>query len=344
MLNGYQYLFAANSSTLSDTVMEDVVTYHQENPAMKKRPFVTKAVLLLYQGLDLPVRSSFMIISFISFFLCFVWLNLCSTQLPGGDYRLPMILFLSNYSIIFAYTAPIYTYDDPLQYFFIFCGLYFFNNNRRFPALILLTIATLSRESTLFLLPTLFMSEISSVKRKYLLWPYLLPVLAYFIHFRYLHSAGIEDRYTHWAINFSSFREGTTSLFSMMATMMPILYFYYKQKNQLTPGLRIGFLISLTINTLVILICTKARESRLFLLPLLPLLPYLAKAEIPSIKKIHPMAFLAVFPAIGLFFAYYPTASSFLLGHRLYFALSVFLFGTLMINQRLDHSLQQRAL
>jgi hypothetical protein len=177
---------------------------------------------------------------------------------------------------------------------------------------ILFTLALITRETSLLLLPglVLFLPTISekvvdsSTSNRILLYfKILMPLLFYGLYLLlFMNTYGqfgatkleIESRYSCFLENFESTRNTVESILSLFFALGPFVYLLVFQKiayntKVLKNNWVRAFVLSLILNTPLVILTAFARESRLFALPLLliwPLFAQLFRKEINLIFSI----------------------------------------------------------
>jgi hypothetical protein len=195
---------------------------------------------------------------------------------------------------VFLFFEPIYSYDEPLQYFFIFMAMLFFMQNKLLLFILSFSLACVARESSLFLLPGLFFIKHPSFKIQLnTQWKTLLSmtiIIGLYFIFRVYQSQALglnsnaekQDflaRFIALKTNFGGFAPIQNTIMSMLVVMLPwtyLLWWNYKNKSEVFMKYRsaiVAFGIAMLINTPIVLLLTNAREVRLFFLPFFFLLP-----------------------------------------------------------------------
>jgi hypothetical protein len=203
-----------------------------------------------------------------------------------------MTAYFLTFSIVFAFFPPIFSYDEPLQYCFLFLSILAVTNNNWIYYCVFFLLAMVARESSVFLFPGFIMIGLglkvlptltwsSSAIRKWILLFLPLPLYAiYLLLFFWKTDLWIESstlegsRLECLNDNFGTLEKTIETLFYFLLVLAPGLYLLFvtrKKKVFTTVQKRFvqAFFISLLINTPVIMLATLARESRLFALPLI---------------------------------------------------------------------------
>lgn len=188
----------------------------------------------------------------------------------------------------------------------------------------------------MILLPALFLffnkAELKLSKRVFI---FVLPVLLYFIYlFAFMLTNNVIDgsvsiflnRFKPFTENFENQFRSVESIFSLVSVLFIPLFFVYeklkelKNENLLFIAFLKAFLLTFIINTFVVLITTKARESRLFVLPLFFLWPVFGHLLINPLKLFfHLNSYKKVFSSwIGILFFVFLNFLSYLVSFKIY--------------------------
>ncbi len=275
MINGFDYQNYLTLSRLDNAYMEQVYHLHQTEAAFARRPITSQFIFHLTQ-IGLSVGAAFSIINFL--FLFFDGLIICAIAkqlgLKGEAIQWSVISFFGCFSILFSFFSTIYSYDEPIQYFFILAALYYLINTKFLFFSILFSFGLLVRESGLILMPGVlyFIYKNKSFHLKSIV-AIIFPIVFYFTiqHYFFAEFMVVEqNRFLAWQYNFQNFQFGIESLVSGILIIAPAIYFlFYNKKNTTTHPLVGSFIITCILNVTIVLLSTKARESRLFALPLI---------------------------------------------------------------------------
>lgn len=154
--------------------LTEVWQYHTTHEVFAGRPLTSWLIQAAHVGFDLSYNWSFVLINFGLLIFCGVILHELSALLglERKERTWTLILFYTSFTILFGFFASIYSYDEPLQYLFIFLALIFLERKRWLLFSTSLFIALMARESTLLLFPSLFLhllpalSTIPSLRRR----------------------------------------------------------------------------------------------------------------------------------------------------------------------------------
>lgn len=279
-------------------------------PAFAKRPLTTWSIEGL-NTLGLDEYWAFVTHSFLFIFLCGCLVYGLAIKLGASvkEASVAQAIFHVLPTVMFAFFIPVYTYDEPLQYFFILLTLYGLLCRRSILAIVSLSLALIARETTIILFPALLMVGIQQFGgqfRKALGKMFVMlgiPILLYAIFlFFYIPYRGLEDasskdfasRLQFFNENFKNAEMAGESLsFLYLSIGLSIfLIATYAIRGDLSKVNRVlvrGFLLTMFLNTLVILLATKAREARLFFLPVLLISPLLGRAWLRDLNRMGGM-------------------------------------------------------
>lgn len=292
---------------ISDGYLEEVITYHKEHPAFARRPLTTYLTEQLSHNATLSIGESFTLINFILLFLCGLAIYYCATLIGSctSEALLSVTLYYLSFSTLFAFFPPIYSYDEPFQYMLIYLGLMAILRNQWAFYILMFSLAIIARESSLILLPGLALLavytptlSVASFKKVVLL---LIPAVVYVIYLYFfitLNDIGaasqqdFQERLEHFYGNFRDLKfaiESMTSFFLAIGLQTYLLY-SYASRESLSPIEKKyvkAFAVTLLINTMIVILTTYVRETRLFALPLFFLFPLMGRIVLKEISYIR---------------------------------------------------------
>ncbi|MBN1961472.1 MAG: hypothetical protein JW841_11040 [Deltaproteobacteria bacterium] len=264
------------------------VALHELNAPFIQRPFMTFIIKSLEHSFSIwyayviAVGLSFFVASFCLLLACKHLNNNYDNENISSWWHLAC--FALSYTILFAYFVPIYTYDDLWQYAFLLLAVSSYRNTPLRCAL-WLCIAVIARETTVLTLPSfaiaiLLQDERLNRKNFYgAVIAVIIPAL-FFIGLKYfLPYPDMKGRDKHYLLNFANAASTFESFTSMVWTLGPfivlgiLVWMANRKIIRSQRNLIIAALITLIINTPIVLIATKAREARLFALPLVFIWP-----------------------------------------------------------------------
>lgn len=279
----------ATKGMISEEYLPIAVDYHKSVFDFAKRPLTTKMIESVSQGMDVTIADSFVLVNFL-FLLCNgLLLYLLSVRhFCHWKYALFNVAFYYlSYSILFSFFPPVYSYDEPAQYFFIFCMLICFFEKWTVLFILSSFMAMMARETSGLILLGLFICKLktSNISRKDILI-FAIPVILYvlfLIYYVYTNNLlstlqndtkmrGLAFR-TNFADNFSV----VESFFAIINTSLVALYFLFRIRqfsDSKIMRLREVLLIIFILNTAICLLFTLAREARLFNLPFVFFYPF----------------------------------------------------------------------
>lgn len=297
---------------ISEAELQNIVDIHKTETTFCRRPFTTFLIERSAQVFSISTGLSFILVNFFLMGLSGILLFHLSKQL-GATWKLAainMIVYFLCFSNLFAFFPPIYSYDEPLQYCLIFLSLIFFFKEKWFLFILVFTTSIIARESTVILIPALALFMLNyknedrsaSPVRFYLTRIFYLgvPLVAYLIFLTFYINqyelgeaiqSDLSVRFTGIDLNFESSQAASETIISFFLILGVPLYFIFtiKKTRVLTlQQLKLinAFLLTVIINSLIVLLVTKAREARLFVLPMFfiwPVFTTLFKHEIKLI-------------------------------------------------------------
>jgi hypothetical protein len=297
MINLSTQDFNPDKNWISHDYLKSVVRLHESgDPTFAKRPLTTKLILAVSENSPFSVAESFVLVQWVLLVLCGIALGLLANHLLQNRRAtlISILAFYLSFSIVFLFFEPIYSYDEPLQYLFIFLAMLFFMQNKLLLFILSFALACVARESSLFLLPGLFFIQHHVFKIQWKQqWKTILSffvVFGLYLVFRFYQaealglnsSAEKQDfmaRFIALKTNFGGFAPVQNTIMSMLVVMLPWFYLVLwnrKHQPQIFKQNRrfyVAFTLAMLINTPIVLLLTNAREVRLFFLPILFLLP-----------------------------------------------------------------------
>ncbi|MCK0192409.1 hypothetical protein [Arenibacter sp. F20364] len=287
-----------NNTELSNVFLASQIRYHQEFAPFARRPLTS----LLIEGssgiFGITLGESFVLVNLLLLFFSGLLVYILSIALNAsrGHAIFNQVAYFLTFSILFAFFPPVFSYDEPLQYCLIMLSILSLIREKWGYFVPLFLMATIARESTVFLWPGLVVifSGLSlksrniwssEVKRKLVLL--FLPIPLYAIYLGvFLWVTGIWRETSEVAANrlscafenFGAVANSVETLVSFFVVMGPSLYFLYMTRKArvfttMEKKYVLSFLLALAINTPIVMTATLARETRLFALPLVFLWP-----------------------------------------------------------------------
>ena len=291
--------------------LNEVYLFHKTGQAaFMKRPITTYLIEKIHQFFSIEIGTSFVVLNFSCLFLSSLLLFYLSKQLTKSTLKayVNSLIFFLCFPIIFMFFVPIYTYDEPLQLVFVFAALIAFFNQKNILFLCLFTISVFVRESSLILIPALFvlkfptvrLNTIFSVVKANLMHVLFLvsPAIVYFgaikIYVNYFNIQQVEaqENAIRWMCLLQNF-ESDKSVFESIAAfflvlLIPVYFIVTTKATELFTskhkGLVKAFIITLVVNTLIAYSMTKVREARILMLPLVFLWPVFSAVFFSKIK------------------------------------------------------------
>lgn len=287
-----------NNTKLSKVFLESQIRYHQEFAPFARRPLTSALIEASSAVFGITLAESFVWVNHLLLFLSGLLVYRISLRLKGtrNQALFNMSAYFLTFSIVFAFFPPIFTYDEPLQYCFLFLGILALIHDKWVYYCIFFFFAMVARESSAFLLPGFILIGLGlgtlpdlrwsrTVIRKWFLL--FLPIALYAVYLilfflktdLWVESSSLESsRLDCLNDNFGTLEKSIETFFSFFLVLAPWLYFLFILKR--TKGFTgwhkrfiQAFFIGLLINSPIIMSATLARESRLFALPLIFLWP-----------------------------------------------------------------------
>lgn len=298
MLPNMDSMLNENNTEVSHVFLKSQIDYHKEIAPFARRPLTTFLIESTSNLLAVKFGHAFILVNFSLLFLSGVLVFRLSKILKADHKQalVNMLFYFLSFSILFAFFPPVFTYDEPLQYCFVILALTAFVNQKWRWYIPLFALALITRETSMLLLPglALFLPGIQNRPKKFLgkehlqiIVPVLLPVLFYTLFigifiwkYNLLEATQLEmaSRFSCFLENFENTKNTVESVTSFFLTLGPFLYLTYitiKKKGETTFGKYFirAFLVTVSINTPIVVLTAFARESRLFALPLLFIWP-----------------------------------------------------------------------
>ncbi|PXX31780.1 hypothetical protein C7972_101619 [Arenibacter sp. ARW7G5Y1] len=282
-----------NNTKLSHVFLASQIRYHQEFAPFARRPLTS----LLVEGssgiFGVTLGESFVLVNLLLLWISGILIFTLSLRLKAskGQAMFNLVAYYLSFSILFAFFPPVFSYDEPLQYCLILLSiLALIKENWKYYVPLFL-MATIARESTVFLWPGLVVifaglslksKNLWSATVKKKLFLLFLPLPLYGIYLGiFIWATGIwketselvANRLGCYFQNFGTFASSVETLVSFFLVLGPGLYFLYmsikpKTYTILEKKYILAFLLALVINTPIVMTATLAREARLFALPL----------------------------------------------------------------------------
>lgn len=379
MLPNMDSMLNENNTRISHGFLKSQIDYHQEIAPFARRPLTSFLIESVTGKFGLRSGHAFILVNFILLFLSGLLLFKLSKTLKASIVQAlsNMCVYFLSFSVLFAFFPPVFSYDEPLQYCFILLSLTAFLRKKWGWYVPFFTLALISRETSMLLLPALlffmpglrkFNVRLLSKERVRLCIPILLPLLFYGIYlalFIYTHdqlkATQIEmaSRYSCFLENFENAKntvETWTSLFLALAPFMYLVAVQMRKKNALAWQKKWidAYLLTVIINTPIVILTAFARETRLFALPLFfiwPVFFQLFGQEIkllfsfglyPKVFKKWPylLGFLAL-NSVNFWFCFqmYPKLG---LGENTFFGEYLFLLNALMVLHGVLYQFEKR--
>ncbi|MBK9590783.1 MAG: hypothetical protein IPO32_04480 [Crocinitomicaceae bacterium] len=279
---------------ISESEIQYIVDVHKTEITFCRRPLTTYLVESASDFFQITIGFAFILVNFFLLGLSGILLFHLSEKL-GATKKIAtinMVVYLLCFSNVFAFFPPVYSYDEPLQYCLIFVSFLLFFQERWLLFILAFSLAIIASESSVILLPamTLFLLNFKEtkigpekfkfyIKRLTILSIPVLVYLGFLIIFIQTHELGtasqsdLDSRFKAIELNFATSQAASETIISFFIILgLPLYFLYSVSRNRVLTlqqsKLINAFLLTVLINTLVVLFMTKAREVRLFALPL----------------------------------------------------------------------------
>jgi hypothetical protein len=284
-----------NSSThevFESEYLAIALDYHKQVADFAKRPVTTYVVEHFSKLTHLSVGDSFVCINFFLLFLNGILLYVLSVRhfTTHKNALFNVFIYYSSYAIFFSFFIPVYSYDEPFQYFFIFLSLIFYFEKRVGLFILTAFFALLTRETSILIFAGLaFYHYKTRGLDVRLVFQFLFPLALYGVYLGWFfgtHQFLIDDLQTDSGSrlqalhnNFADEAYAIESIFALVNTaIVPLFFLYHARKywvldRNTSLWLR-SFIIVFVLNVLITYLMTQAREARLFNLPLILFYPY----------------------------------------------------------------------
>jgi hypothetical protein len=298
---------------VSNEYLTSVVDLHQSHPAFQKRPLTTFLIKKTALHTNISIGAAFIAINFLFLFISGVLIFQLSLLFEKNN-KLALgnvIIYFTSFAILFAFFPPIYTYDEPIQFCLLLLGLISIYKKKWWGYFTFFSLSLIARESSLILLPGLlviilnykngiFNLKALLKKDNLLQFAYLVvPIVVYLIFLNiFLNQRNIAeesksdflDRFSHFYLNMKNQEHAFESLISFLLVLGIPLYLLFNSVNKKNESwtkyskyLR-AFLITVIINSVIVILTTKAREARLFIIPMFFIWPIFTKLFYEDIK------------------------------------------------------------
>lgn len=287
-----------NDTRLAKTFLTSQIRYHQEFAPFARRPLTSSLIEATSGVFGITIAASFVWVNLFLLFISGLLVHKVSLGLNAskGQALFNMSAYFLSFSIVFAFFPPLFSYDEPLQYCFLFLALLAIINDRWVFFCLFFLLAMVARESSVFLFPGFILvglglkvlpslSWSGSVIRKWTFLFLAIPLYAVYLLLFFwktglwTESSTLEGgRLECINDNFGTLGKTIETLFSFLLVLAPWLYFLWVRQRSEPFTMEHkrfvqAFFIALIINTPIIMLATLARESRLFALPLVFLWP-----------------------------------------------------------------------
>ncbi len=305
MLNVTPFEFNSKTQHYENAYLEEVVTLHKHEIAFSKRKVNTIAIDTIHQFTGLSKSLTFLLLNFI--YLVFSGFFLAKlTTLLFQNVKISFLAvgaFYFNFTILFAFFAPLYTFDDILQYLALFMAAYFILKNNFIAFIISFSLAAFVRESSFFVAPLILCLLFFQEKKTTKAYWYFVSIAFIFVAFVFylfqvtdmsLQYQDAAHRGKYLFINFSTYHrifESLLSWFSIFLIPLILSIISYKKATKHYKYVILIFWGIVIFNSTLMFITCLAREARLFNVPIILFLPFFAKLILAEIQFFKSLVF-----------------------------------------------------
>lgn len=278
------------NSYIEPVYLSEVVDYHKTQADFAKRKVTTFLIEITSNAFHITIADAFVLVNFTLLCLCGIVIYLLSLKMWNSNRKalFNCFFFYSSFSVLFAFFPPVYTYDEPAQYLFIFLGLYFYLFPQFLLFIVCMFMSIMVRETSILLWFVLFIYHIRINGFKFLhVFYFAIPIIVYsiFLWYFYSHSnidsliIATKERNHAFIENFGNTLSSVESVFAFVNTCIFSIFFililFYRNRLEKVNRLWLeSFFILLILNTFSTVYLTLASESRLFYLPIIFFVPF----------------------------------------------------------------------
>jgi hypothetical protein len=278
------------NSWISQIGLTEDILFHQTYEEFAKRPCTNYLVRVFSNIFCTTLPEAFVLVSFLIIGLNGI-LVFCLAKLYNHTFLQAiwsLICFFCFPSIMFCFYIPVYSYDEPLQYFLCLLTFIFFKKEKLFHVGFFALLSLITREtSVLFLFGLLVLDMLRSktIYSKFLNSIFLAFLLYIFFQYFYTLHLGIQStliiNFTHrfrgLFFNFCSVSRSIETIICLFVSTGLGMYLFFKTSfKRLVPAeINTTFIFVFVVNFVIIICFTKAREFRLFNLPFILLYPFI---------------------------------------------------------------------
>ncbi len=289
MFNTSPFAYNTASRSWENAELETDIQYRDSLLAFSKRKMNTEVLTLVKKTTGISKSLTFVVLNFIYLVLSGVVIaRICRKLFPNPNIAYFAIgAFYLNFTILYGFFAPLYSFDDWLQYLALLIAFLALLHEKVLLFFLFYTISILTRESSVFVAPLLiyYLYEREIAKK----WPYFLAIavafLAFFLYLELVTNVGgqVEDVSSRMNLlyrNFSDLHKTIESLYSwIMIFGVPLVlsFNYYRELNRRERIFLLLFWAIVAGNTALVYLAGGGRESRLMNIPVILFLPFLGK-------------------------------------------------------------------
>lgn len=258
-----------------------------------RRPVTTYLIQSL-ESLGLSLETAFILVLYAGLFLAVILLFKLAKNLSNESAaRWSVFIFMTSFWVLNAFFTEIYAYDEPWQYAFLFAAFECLRLKNWFRFSLLFLLALVTRESSLLLLPGIFLffiidqplfSKSNLLRSLKVLWTlpmygFILWILVQGKELEEKSSSYMRDeRFKHLFYSFETIDLGIVTLTSFLAAFVFPLLIIILNRHRIQSNLKpwiYAFIINFGLNSFITFFFTMGRETRIFAQPVLMISPIL---------------------------------------------------------------------
>lgn|GEM_PF-5750157 len=281
-----------DNGQLSNRYLEETIYFHASEWTFSRRMVLTTLIDGTSSVFNISSSLSFVLLNSFILFLAGDQLGKLTAEVQNNwkAGKIGTLLFFTCFPIIFCFFAPVYTFDDLLQVLLLITSVRLLLQSRWQLFSAAITLAMLTRESTLLIVPLLWLFVPDQHRKQ--LWLNLIPgtvltILLWGYHF-FDGQSTLFKRVACLEFNFCDLEHCIESVLSLLM-VLSISRCFMKFSPMLDRQKRMLAIVALGFHTLVILMFACAREIRLFYLPLYLLIPFAANGMNSAIQNSLPI-------------------------------------------------------
>src|SRR5690606_681009 len=144
-----------NNTKLSHSFMVSQIRYHQEFAPFARRPLTSALIEASSSVFGITLTESFVWVNHLLLLISGLLVYRISLKLKGtrNQALFNMSAYFLTFSIVFAFFPPVFSYDEPLQYCFLFLSILAVIDGKWLYFCMFFFLSMIARESSVFLFP-----------------------------------------------------------------------------------------------------------------------------------------------------------------------------------------------